>query len=260
MKDVNFYYDNSLKDVGILVKLLVWIGCFFVGGILRIIFRARYENLEVFDRFGREQAVIIAGNHASYTDPCFVFHALWPRRVRFMAKGKLFEHRFLGRLLAFFGVFPVYADARGRQAIKRSVKCLKRGEDVGIFPEGTRVKKRDKSDVPYSDGVALIAKMADVPIVPVGIQGTIDISPDGSKRLHFPKVILRFGEPVYWKDFEPYYERGELMTAISNEVMRRVRALTDGIDPGPTPADVLTPQNKVAKKDAAKASEKEAGQ
>ncbi len=241
MRDLAQYYDNAVSDVGTPVKILVWLGKLLVGNGIRIIFRARYLNMEVFDRLPEGKPVIVAGNHSSYTDPMFIFDALWPKRIRFMAKAKLFTYRIFDRILAMLGVFPVHYDARGRTAIKRSVKCLKRGELVGIFPEGTRVKTHDKTGVPYSDGIALIAKMADALIVPVGIEGAIDISPDGSKRLRFPRVTLRFGEPVYWKDFAGTYAKSELMSAVTDEVMRRVRALTDGIDPGPTPPEVLDP-------------------
>ncbi len=244
MRDLNWYYDEPMKSASIPVRMLVWLGKFLVGNGTRLLFRARYENLDIFDKIEGSKPVIVAGNHSSYTDPMFVYDAMWPKRIRFMAKGQLFEHKFLDRILAMFGVFPVYNDARGRKAIKRSIKCLKRGEYVGIFPEGTRVKKHDKTGVPINDGVALIAKMADALIVPVGIEGTVDISPNNSKIPRFPKVVLRFGEPVNWRDFEPYYKKDELFTAVTTEVMRRVRALTDGIDPGPTPDGVLAPEQE----------------
>ena len=233
--EIDKYYDSATSDYPAPVKGLVVVGRYIVGPGLRLIFRARYEGREVFDRLPEGRPVIVAGNHSSYTDPLFVFDALWPRRVRYMAKGQLFEHKFLDRILAWFGVFPVYTDARGRKAIKRSIACLKRGEYLGIFPEGTRVKKRDKTDVESSDGVGLIAKMAGAIIVPVGIEGTLDISPNGSKLLHFPKVTLRFGEPLSLDEF-PGLQKAELFSAVTKETMRRVYALAEGRDPGPMPA------------------------
>ncbi len=231
MKSLDEYYDSPMAEAPWSSKLLVRIGKLLVGNGTRLLFRAKYVNLEVFDRIEDGKAVIVAGNHSSYTDPMFVYDAMWPRRIRFMAKGQLFEHKFLDRILAIFGVFPVFNDARGRKAIKRSIACLKRGENVGIFPEGTRVKTHDKTGVEYNDGVALIAKMADVLIVPVGIEGTIDISPNGSKFIHFPKVTLRFGEPIDWKDWADKYEKSELFAVVTDEVMKQVRALTDGTYP-----------------------------
>lgn len=227
MKDLDTLYDSPVSQNSIPQRVLVFLGKYIVGTGVRLIFRARYEGLDVLDKIPQDRPVIIAGNHSSYTDPLFVFDSLWPRRIRFMAKAKLFEHKLLDYILAWYGVFPVHADIRGRKAIKRSIAMLKNGEYVGIFPEGTRVKKRDKTDVKLNDGVALIAKMADALIVPVGLQGTIDISPNGSKLLRFPKVIIRYGEPVDWRDWSDL-KKGELLEAVTAEAMRRVYLLAEG--------------------------------
>ena len=251
MRDKETYYNAPLSESGPALRALVWVGRHLVGTSMRVIFRAKYENLEIFDQLPEGRPVIIAGNHSSYTDPLFVFDSIWPRRVRFMAKAVLFDHFALGRILAYFGVFPVHQDTRGRKAIKCAVACLKRGEYLGIFPEGTRVKERDKTNVSSSDGVALIAKMADAIIVPVGIEGTLDISPDYSKRLHFSKVTLRYGQPVDWRDFKEF-GKSQMLTAVTKETMRRVYALALGEDPGfmlPSVSDVSKETENKAKKE-----------
>ena len=253
MRDLDSFYDSGMADFGLPVRAINVAGKYIVGTALRLIFRARYENREILDRLPEGRPVIIAGNHSSYTDPLFVVDCVWPRHIRFIAKAQLFTHFALRRILAWFGVFPVHPGAGGRKAIKRAIASLKRGELVGIFPEGTRVKERDKSKVEHSDGAALIAKMADAIIVPVGIQGTIDISPDGSKRLHFPKVIMRFGEPVDWRDF-PGLAKNELFKAVTDEVMRRVYALAEGRDPGPMPEQEGKPEESDASIEAGDAA------
>ncbi len=250
MKDLDTLYDSPVSENSIPQRVLVVLGKYIVGTGVRLIFRARYEGRDVFDRIPDGRPVIIAGNHSSYTDPMFVFDAVWPRRVRFMAKAALFEHRFLDRILAWFGVFPVHADIRGRKAIKRSIAMLKNGEYVGIFPEGTRVKKRDKTGVKSNDGVALIAKMANALIVPVGLQGPLEISPNGSKLLRFPKVVLRFGEPVDWRDW-PDLKKNDLLEAVTSETMRRVYLLAEDKDPGPTPVANACASEAAGAEDAA---------
>ncbi|MGI6218024.1 MAG: lysophospholipid acyltransferase family protein [Coriobacteriales bacterium] len=235
MKSVDKYLDSQLSESSKPLRFLNWLGRTLVGTSMRLIFRAHYEGLEVFDNIPDGKGVIIAGNHSSYTDPMFIYDAIWPRRVRFMGKGVLFDnHKFLKWVLAWFGVFPTYTDARARTSIKRSISYIRAGDCVGIFPEGTRIKKRDKTGIPINNGVALIAKMADCLIVPVGIEGTLDISPTGSKWLHYPRVTLRFGQPVNWRDWSDLRSH-ELLDAVSDEVMRRVRCLEKGENPGPTP-------------------------
>lgn len=226
------YYDGALADNNAFLRGAVVVARYVVGTVVRVLFRARYENLEVFDKLPEGRGVVIAGNHSSYTDPMFVFDAIWPRRVRFLAKSDLFEHKVLDRLLAWTGVLPVFTDVRSRKAIKRAVAGLRRGEHIGIFPEATRVKYDDPREIEPSEGVALIAKMADALIVPVGIKGAVDISPRGSKLLHFPKVVLRFGEPIDWHDFS-HLGKNEMLTEMTSETMRRVRDIVADLGGSP---------------------------
>ena len=47
-----------------------------------------------------------------------------------------------------------------------ALKCLKSGEKVAIYPEGTR-NKSDQPFLPFKSGSALLAIRAQVPIVPM---------------------------------------------------------------------------------------------
>ena len=237
-KSLDYYFDQKLADITLGQKIIFWLALHIGGGGLRVIYRVKFINPEIVQNLPKGEACIVAGNHSSYVDPCLIIRGLYPTRIRFIAKEGLFKHKVVGRFLAYIGVYPVYKKQGDRSVIKRSVRNLRNGEHIGIFPEGTRVKERDKDKIDSYGGVALIAKMADVKIVPVGIQGAIDISPDGSKRMHFPKITLRFGEPVYWRDYEHLGKR-EVFTAVTDEVMRRAWALEAGEDPEILPPPTL---------------------
>ena len=235
MKTQEEYFDTPLSEWSLPVRALNKVGEVIVGKSMRIMFRVKVEGLDVMDRLPEGRPVMVAGNHTSYTDPMLVYEVLWPKRIRYMSKQGLIEnHRILSWFLAWFGVFPVYHDTRARKSVKRAVTMLKRGEMVGIFPEGRRVLEDDKSNVELQNGVALIAKMADAIIVPVGIDGADRICPHKSHIPHFPKITLRFGEPVDYRDW-PELRKNDLFDAVTNETMRRVYCLRDGIEPGPTP-------------------------
>ena len=229
-KSLDYYFDQKLADITLGQKIIYWLALHLGGGTLRILYRVKFINTEIVKNMPKGEACIVAGNHSSYVDPCLVIRGLHPTRIRFIGKESLFSHKVVGRFLAYIGIYPVYKKQGDRSVIKRSVRNLRNGENIGIFPEGTRVKERDKEKVESYGGVALIAKMADVKIVPVGIQGAIDISPDGSKRMHFPKITLRFGEPVYWRDYEHLGKR-DIFEAVTDEVMRRAWALEAGEEP-----------------------------
>lgn len=201
--------------------------------LFKIAFRYRIEgreNLELPDG----GTAILAGNHMSMIDPLFLIFAT-RNNVRFVAKEELFApgaSRFVAQGIARMGVFPIKRDSADRVAIRRCVAALKRGEFVGIYPQGTRVMPGEGDDQPVHEGVVLIANMAHVPIIPVGITGTEKVRPKGQKLLHFPKVIARIGKPVDPHAFDALPKR-ERASACAAEVMRQCFSLRDGIDPGP---------------------------
>jgi 1-acyl-sn-glycerol-3-phosphate acyltransferase len=90
---------------------------------------------------------------------------------------------------------PIKKEGNDISALKKALRCLKHGELVGIFPEGARSETGKLTQ--GEPGVALMALKANVPIVPVGIQGAYEAFPKGSK---FPKpvpITVTFGKPFF---------------------------------------------------------------
>ena len=63
-----------------------------------------------------------------------------------------------------------------------------------LFPEGER--KSGPLVQPLFDGAAFVAAKANAPIVPVGIGGSEQVMPKGSKLIHHQKVHLIVGPPI----------------------------------------------------------------
>lgn len=170
---------------------------------------------------GRENlpsgGAVLAGNHISYADPVLLWCAVRPR-VHFMAKSELWSNPVLAWGLSRFWAFPVRRGQSDRDAINTATELLKRGEYVGIFPEGTR---NTSGDATVQGGAAFIAMRAGVPIVPVGIAGTDAVRPPGTRTIRFPRVTMSLGKPVTAEEFGETgrKERVEAMTA---ETMRRI--------------------------------------
>lgn len=184
-----------------------------VGALLAALFRTKVVGRENLPASG---GVVLAGNHISYADPVL----LWirsPRPVHFMAKSELWESTFFGTGLDYFWAFPVNRGEADRAAITQASDYLKAGEPVGIFPEGTR---NFDGSAEAQGGAAFLALRNGVPIVPVGIAGTDRIKPKGSRAVHFPKVVISFGEPVLPESFEG--GRKERVDAITARVMLRI--------------------------------------
>lgn len=186
-----------------------------IGVAFKIAFRYSVENLESLRKFTGGKGCVLVANHTSYLDPVFFYLAGRPSQwVRFMGRDSLFEHcnRFLGQLLSRVGAFPVKRDSADRKAIKRASTMLKNGEIVCIYPEGTR-RGRGTAVSSLHGGAAFVARMGSVPLLPATVRGAERIKEKG-KCLKFPKVEVRFGEPVYLEAFDcfPKNERLDIAT------------------------------------------------
>ncbi|MEG0770265.1 MAG: lysophospholipid acyltransferase family protein [Clostridia bacterium] len=157
---------------------------------------------------------IICCNHLSLMD-AVLLGIMIKRPIRYMAKKELFRHKVLAFLFKKAGAFPVDRDKADITAIKTSLKILKNGDILGIFPEGTRVKSQ--ADGEANMGVGLLATKANVPILPVHI-----ISKNNKVRL-FRKVTIVIGEPM---TFDPKpHATNEDFKEISSIVMKKVYSL-----------------------------------
>lgn len=171
-----------------------------------------------------EGRAIICGNHTSMMDPLFVAMAMYKRRrhiPKFMAKIELSRIPVLSAMLAPLLVFV----DRGKAdlgAIKNTIKILKDGKKIIIFPEGRRVNAGE--DAQAKTGVAMMALKAEAPIVPVWIS-------EGKKNLfRFPKVDIVFGEsylPVKREDLST----SEAYREIVDDLMERIRILKATVRP-----------------------------
>lgn len=191
----------------------------FAAPLLLAAYRTRFLGAENVPESG---GFILAGNHVSYLDPALLWAGV-PRATHFFAKQELFDTPVIGWLLPRVYVLPINRGSADRLAIGRATDLLARSEAVGIFPEGTRQVPGAPVDQPSEghSGVAFIAMRADVPVVPVGIAGTERALPKGAKLPRFPRVTIRYGEPVRPEDFTAG-TRKERMAAMTAEIMRRI--------------------------------------
>jgi len=227
---VGHFLDAPIRGEGRSSRWFSWIIRGIGNFVFKLCFRYRVEGRENLD-VGEGKAAVVAGNHFSMADPVMGFLAL-RGNIRFIGKQELFEgNAFVAQGLARCGGIPVRRDTADRVCIKRAVAALRRGEYVGIYPEGTR---HHSADEPVSNkaGAVLIANMAQSVIVPVGTVGTERIKPAGSHLLHFPRLVIRFGVPVDPHDFD-YLPKPQRAEACIDEVMRRSYALRAGEDPAP---------------------------
>ena len=199
MKPPDYFFDTAAEGPGHYPQRFCVFFMAVVKALFTLCFRVKAYGAEFLKdpTQAGQHPYIIAGNHRSYLDPLFVMMALRPRPLRFMAKEEFLNAPIAGRVGAWVGAFPVKRDSADIKVIKRAATMLKRGELVGIFPEGTRGRGlADDAKRDAHEGVALLAHLAKANVVPVRIWNAAKIAPAGARRWHFPRITLRFGEPL----------------------------------------------------------------
>ncbi len=153
------------------------------------------ENLDPF----KGSNVVFISNHLSNADAIVLDHVLWSFNPVFLAGIKLTREGSSRLMLETFNTIPIDPAKADRQALVEAISAVKRGNSVLIFPEGTR--SRTGSMIPGKKGVVLLAKMADVPLIPVALEGTeklLPINDDDMNREFFrpAAVKVKIGKPV----------------------------------------------------------------
>ncbi|GGO83966.1 lysophospholipid acyltransferase family protein [Wenjunlia tyrosinilytica] len=199
----------------------------FLGPLLRLLFRPRVEGLE---HIPEEGAAILAGNHLSFSDH-FLMPMMVPRRVTFLAKSEYFTGSGLkGRLTAAFfkgaGQIPVdRSGGRASEAALRSgLAVLRKGELLGIYPEGTR--SPDGRLYRGRTGVAAMALQAHAPVIPCAMVGTFEIQPPGRLVPRIKRVIIKFGPALEFSRFEGMDQERFVLRSVTDEIMYAVMRLS----------------------------------
>ncbi|MCW2738104.1 lysophospholipid acyltransferase family protein [Nocardioides sp.] len=154
--------------------------------------------------------VILASNHVGLVDgPLLATFA--PRPVHALTKLEMFEGR-VGGFLRRTGQIPLDRYAPDPAAIRTSLRVIRDGGVVGIFPEGTRSSGELQR---FHHGAAYLALVTGAPVVPVTLIGTWP-SPDGSSSLPEPgsDIDLVFGRPWHTTQ-EPWPRTREHVRATS---------------------------------------------
>ena len=175
----------------------------------------------------KESSLILAVNHVSYLDPIVLGVAV-RRQIHFIAKKEIFNIPILGFIIRSLGAIPVDRKKANPVSIKKSFLVLKKGNILGIFPEGARSMNGELLE--FNIGLIKIALKTKSPIIPVGINGTFSIYPPKAKFPNFFKrknIYINFGEPIYLdntraKDIK--YQKESLLL-----IKEKIRELTTSI-------------------------------
>lgn len=162
-----------------------------------------------------EGGVLMVSNHQSHFDPPLVGMACM-RQMNYLARDTLFGFAPFRWLIRSLDAIPIDREGMGLSGLKESLRRLKRGEMVLIFPEGTRT--RDGEISKFRPGFTALAVRSKAAILPVAIEGAYAAWPRRQRLPSLGKIHVHYGPPILPEEIQGRDER-ELLA----EVERRVR-------------------------------------
>ncbi len=137
---------------------------------------------------------VVVSNHQSSADIPIISCLPW--EMKWIAKAELFKMPLVGWLLRLAGDIPVDRTSKrsGAKVLIKGRQYLRDRCSVMFFPEGTR--SRDGRVHPFTDGAFRLAIKAQVPVLPLVIDGTQDALPTHSWKYSAATVRLKVLPPV----------------------------------------------------------------
>jgi 1-acyl-sn-glycerol-3-phosphate acyltransferase len=187
---------------------------------LRVVFRVLGVALFRIRVFGRQHVpehggVLVVSNHQSHLDPILV-GLCFDRRLNYVARDTLFGFAPFRWLISSLDAIPIDREGIALGGLKESLRRLKDGEMLLIYPEGTRT--RDGEVGLLKPGFLALARRAKVPLLPVAVDGSYQAWPRRNLLPRLSVIHVHLGQAL---DSNQISEMGD--EALLAEVDRRIR-------------------------------------
>ncbi len=179
---------------------------------------SRFFGLKEINSQGKAvpRGCILAANHVSLWDPPFVGSTLRRFRVNTLAKAELFKIWPLGNLFRWVDSIPIKRKGFDTSAFDAASESLLAGNNLLIFPEGTR--RAIGHPGPVRNGLGILVQATRAPMVPIFLRGSYGRSPLGGSQLS-PLEVSQ-GPVIRWHGLDTLLE-----TMDPKEVSRRIATL-----------------------------------
>ena len=165
----------------------------FIPFFLAFRTKIHYVNKDLQSRYIKGPAIIMS-NHIQLFDYVVWIFVFWTRTIRTQAAEVLYRRPMLGPLLKQLGAIYVNRETRDFSFCDESVKLLKEGWVLTIFPEARLPKKGEERPIPFKTSSAFIALQSGAPVIPVVTNGSYF----NFKR----RTQVLIGTPVYAADLK----------------------------------------------------------
>ena len=167
---------------------------------------------------------MLVSNHLSHLD-VFVLGIPLIRPLNYVARSTLFLP-VLGAFIRSVGGFPIQREGMGAEGLKETLRRLRNGGIVALFPEGTRSLDGELGEL--KAGIAVLATRAKVPIIPAAVAGTYEAWPR-SRPFPLPEPLrVHYGLPIYPVDLVGM-DAATVASLIRDRLLDCQRAARDGL-------------------------------
>jgi 1-acyl-sn-glycerol-3-phosphate acyltransferase len=165
---------------------------------------------------------ILASNHISFLDPLIVGQAV-DQSIHYFARKTLFSHPLAGKILRAWGTIPIDRERPDAASLKTTIRLLRRGERVLMFPEGTRSTEGQLLNA--EAGIGLFIAKTGAPVLPIRLYGTYQALPRGAHFLRPAQITMVVGQ-LYQPEISKEANNREVYQQLADEVMLRIQSLT----------------------------------
>ncbi len=163
--------------------------------LFTLIYRIRVYGLE---NYPDHDGLLVCINHQSYLDP-LIAGVICPRPVNYLGRKTLFRFPLLGWFLTWNDSIAIDREATGIGGMKETLRRIKRGESVVIYPEGTRTK--DGEFHKLMPGFCAVAKRTKATLMPIGIDGAFQAYPADQVLPRFGRIHVVMGKPIPFDEY-----------------------------------------------------------
>lgn len=191
--------------------------------VVRVLFRIHHHGLEN-EPDESEGPYIVICNHISNADPVFLCAGELKQQPHYMAKKELFKVPLVNKLVAALGAYPVDRGGADVSAIKNTIKMLKEGKCVGIFPQGHRQMGITPREADLKNGAAMIAVRAEATVLPCYVRTK------KNRFAFFRRVDVYMGKPIKFEELGYDPDAAGEYARITNLMFERVCELYDSAE------------------------------
>ena len=165
---------------------------------------------------------MMAANHESFLDPPLVGIA-YSKEIYFLARKTLFRG-FGAWLYPRMNAIPIDQDRPDMTSLKTIIKLLKQGNQVVVFPEGSRTLDGELQSA--EAGTGLMVTKSKAVVQPIRIFGARDALPRGSGKMNFCPITLVVGDPITFTPEELKAKGRDDYQKISDRIMHEIGQLS----------------------------------